>query len=116
MADHETALDRFDALFTDDDTADLFTSSDQLTDRLVEIVETGLDVIEAIMVDGEASIQIAALQKILPLATKVAEKRQDATFANITEVMRQMMFEVFPDRTALQSEFGMVNDSDDVDQ
>lgn len=107
MAD-STAFDRFEALFTDE-TAELLSTSDALSDRLVEIVELGLDTIEAMIVDGDDQLQIAALQKILPLATKVAEKRQDASTANMLEVMRQMMMEVFPDRESLSGP-GIVDD------
>lgn len=96
------ALDRFEQLFTTDDAAELLATSDELSDRLVDIVEMGLDVIEQILVDGQDDTRIAALQKILPLATKVAERRGDAALKHLHSTMRDMMYEVFPDRTALE--------------
>ena len=78
--DHGHNLDAFDALFDDDILAQL-AADDRLTDRLIDIVETGLNVVELILASGDINSQLAALQKILPLATKVADKRLDATFA-----------------------------------
>lgn len=45
MADHGHNLDAFDALFDDDILAQL-AADDRLTDRLIDIVETGLNVVE----------------------------------------------------------------------
>lgn len=110
----DRALDRFESLF-DDEAALILSDSDILTDRLVELVETGLDVIEAILADGSEDMKIAALTKILPLATKVAEKRQDQSLAHIITEARNMMLEVFPDRTAINPALGIGDGEDDVD-
>lgn len=85
----------FDALFDDETLAEL-TRNDELTERLAQIVGDGLDMIEALMVDGEPDMQLAAVVKILPLAVKVLDKRQNATLDRIADELRRMFAEVFP--------------------
>ena len=111
-ADHGHNLDAFDALFDDDILAQL-AADDRLTDRLIDIVETGLNVVELILASGDINSQLAALQKILPLATKVADKRQDATFARIGEELRAMFGEVFPNRQAIEDAYAPLLGPDD---
>lgn len=111
-ADHGHNLDAFDALFDDDILAQL-AADDRLTDRLIDIVETGLNVVELILASGDINSQLAALQKILPLATKVADKRQDATFARIGEELRSMFGEVFPNRQAIEDAYAPLLEPDD---
>lgn len=111
-ADHGHNLDAFDALFDDDILAQL-AADDRLTDRLIDIVETGLNVVELILASGDINSQLAALQKILPLATKVADKRQDATFARIGEELRSMFGEVFPNRQAIEDAYAPLLGPDD---
>lgn len=103
--DPHVNLDRFDALFDDDTLAAELASDDRLTQRLVGIVELGLDVVEELILTGDTATQLGALQKILPLATKVADKRQDAMYARIVEVAREMLMEVFPDRQAIEDAY-----------
>ena len=110
--DHGHNLDAFDALFDDDILAQL-AADDRLTDRLIDIVETGLNVVELILASGDINSQLAALQKILPLATKVADKRQDATFARIGEELRAMFGEVFPNRQAIEDAYAPLLGPDD---
>ena len=112
MADNGHNLDAFDALFDDDILAQL-AADDRLTDRLIDIVETGLNVVELILASGDINSQLAALQKILPLATKVADKRQDATFARIGEELRSMFGEVFPNRQAIEDAYAPLLGPDD---
>lgn len=90
-----SAYDAFDALFDDETLAEL-TRNDELTERLAQIVGDGLDMIEALMVDGEPDMQLAAVVKILPLAVKVLDKRQNATLDRIADELRRMFAEVFP--------------------
>ena len=111
-SDHGHNLDAFDALFDDDILAQL-AADDRLTDRLIDIVETGLNVVELILASGDINSQLAALQKILPLATKVADKRQDATFARIGEELRSMFGEVFPNRQAIEDAYAPLLGPDD---
>ena len=112
MASDGHNLDAFDALFDDDILAQL-AADDRLTDRLIDIVETGLNVVELILASGDINSQLAALQKILPLATKVADKRQDATFARIGEELRAMFGEVFPNRQAIEDAYAPLLGPDD---
>ena len=104
----------FDALF-DDDTLEELTRSDQLTERLAEIVSDGLSIIESLMVDGEPDMQLAAVVKILPLATKVLDKRQNATLDRIADELRKMFGEVFPDHAAIEAQFEELLDADGDD-
>lgn len=109
-------LDAFDALF-DDELLTQLASEDRLTERLVAIVELGLDIVEKIMLTGDDASQLAALQKILPLATKVADKRQDTMYARIGEELRAMFAEVFPDRQAIEDAYAdrFAVEGDDAD-
>jgi hypothetical protein len=109
-----SAYDAFDALF-DDEALDGLTQSDELSDRLAELVSDGLTLIEAMMVDGDDDFRLTAILKILPLAVRVLDKRQNATQDRIAQTMRAMFTEIFPDRLAVEQTFDALSDPDLAD-
>ena len=96
--DHGHNLDAFDALFDDDILAQL-AADDRLTDRLIDIVETGLNVVELILASGDINSQLAALQKILPLATKVADKRASFLLPDVGKIQLAIVPQAVPGLT-----------------
>ena len=95
------ALAEFEALFNDE-AADELAKSDRATDRLVDLLELSVDAVEHMILHGEPTAKLNAIAKILPLATKVAEKRQNAEMDRVIQTARAMFLEMFPERAAIE--------------
>lgn len=107
------ALAEFEALF-DEDSADAIAESDQATERIISIMNLGMDVIEDIIMNGEPNAQIAALTKIFPLAVKVAERRTDAELNRVVKTCQAMFLEIFPNRVNVEEQFAEIEAEFDI--
>lgn len=84
MADAITSLAEF--------TADI-AEEDSLSERIVDIVETALDMIEDMLADGDDEARMQVIQKFLPMAQRIIQTRHDSRMEAIADECRKQIAE-----------------------